>query len=84
LLLAHVDVVPTKGQPWSTPPFEPTERDALLYGRGVNDDKSMAASIVAMALKLARGPALPVRWIEEGTRFLEEIVLELCGAPAAR
>ncbi len=27
LLLAHVDVVPVTGQPWTTEPFKPTEKD---------------------------------------------------------
>jgi acetylornithine deacetylase/succinyl-diaminopimelate desuccinylase-like protein len=54
LLLAHVDVVPVEGQPWTVPPFAVTERDAFLWGRGINDDKCMAAAIVALTLELAR------------------------------
>jgi acetylornithine deacetylase/succinyl-diaminopimelate desuccinylase-like protein len=54
LLLAHVDVVPTAGQPWTTSPFEPARRDGYLVARGVADDKSMAAAIAAVALELAR------------------------------
>jgi len=54
LLLAHVDVVPVEGQTWSVPPFTLTEKDGFLYGRGVNDDKAMAAAIVASTLELAR------------------------------
>jgi acetylornithine deacetylase/succinyl-diaminopimelate desuccinylase-like protein len=54
LLLAHVDVVPTDGQPWTTDPFVPTEKGGFLYGRGVNDDKAMAATFAAIALELAR------------------------------
>jgi acetylornithine deacetylase/succinyl-diaminopimelate desuccinylase-like protein len=54
LLLAHVDVVPVEGQPWSVPPFAVTEKDGFVWGRGVNDDKSMAAAIVAMTTELAR------------------------------
>jgi acetylornithine deacetylase/succinyl-diaminopimelate desuccinylase-like protein len=51
LLLAHVDVVPVTGQPWTVPPFQLTEKDGYLYGRGVNDDKGMAAAIVAIAIE---------------------------------
>jgi acetylornithine deacetylase/succinyl-diaminopimelate desuccinylase-like protein len=59
LLIAHVDVVPVEGQPWTVPPFQLTEKDGFLWGRGVNDDKGMAAVIVAMAVEMARGkPAL--------------------------
>ncbi len=54
LLIAHVDVVPVEGQPWTVPPFKVTEKDGFTWGRGVNDDKDMAAVIVAIALELAR------------------------------
>jgi acetylornithine deacetylase/succinyl-diaminopimelate desuccinylase-like protein len=57
LLLAHVDVVPVEGQPWTVPPFQPTEKDGFLWGRGVNDDKAMAAAIVATTLEMARSHA---------------------------
>jgi acetylornithine deacetylase/succinyl-diaminopimelate desuccinylase-like protein len=54
LLIAHVDVVPVEGQPWTVPPFRVTEKDGFLWGRGVNDDKGMAAVIVALALEMGR------------------------------
>jgi acetylornithine deacetylase/succinyl-diaminopimelate desuccinylase-like protein len=57
LLMAHIDVVPVEGQPWTTPPFHSTEKDGFLYGRGVNDDKGMASAMVAIALELARSHA---------------------------
>lgn len=48
-VLSHVDVVPA-GEGWSTNPFVLTERDGLLYGRGVLDDKG-AAVISLFCLK---------------------------------
>ncbi len=54
LLLAHIDVVPIEGQPWTVPPFPLTEKDGFLWGRGVADDKAMAAAFAAIVLELAR------------------------------
>ena len=56
-LLAHIDVVPVEGQPWTVPPFPASEKDGFLWGRGVADDKSMAAAFTAIVLEMARTKA---------------------------
>tara|TARA_R110000822_G_scaffold159476_24_gene299495 strand:+ start:23699 stop:24823 length:1125 start_codon:yes stop_codon:yes gene_type:complete len=54
----HTDVVPTGPEnAWQHPPFEPTIKDNLLYGRGATDMKgSLAAMITAVENFIAENP----------------------------
>jgi acetylornithine deacetylase/succinyl-diaminopimelate desuccinylase-like protein len=38
LIYGHLDLQPVKGEPWKTPPHEPTRIGDRLYARGVADD----------------------------------------------
>lgn len=71
MLSGHTDVVPVEGQPWTVPPFEATERDGRIYGRGSSDMKGFVACAVMAMIRAARQPLR--RPLQLALSFDEEI-----------
>ena len=91
LLSGHSDVVPVKGQAWSSDPFAVAERDGRLYGRGTADMKSFIAVALAYLPAMVRADLttpihLAVSYDEEvgciGVRRLIEVLNGLAVKPA--
>ena len=71
LLYSHYDVVPVGDEAkWESPPFEATERDGAIYGRGAADTKSNILMHVG-ALRAWEGkPPVGIKIVIEG---MEEV-----------
>ncbi len=67
LVYAHHDVQPPGNLGlWSTPPFEPVERDGRLYARGASDDKAGVIAHIAAVASYGRSLPCNVTFFIEG------------------
>ena len=62
LIYGHYDVQPPEPlELWTSPPFDPTERDGRIYARGSADDKGqLYMHVKALEAHLATGSELPI------------------------
>ena len=67
LLYSHYDVVPAGDEAaWESPPFEATERDGAIYGRGTADTKSNILVHVGALRAWGGKPPVGVKLLIEG------------------
>ena len=67
LLYGHYDVVPAgEEDEWETPPFEATERDGAIYGRGAADSKSNLLVHVGALRAWGGKPPVGIKILVEG------------------
>ena len=61
VLLAHLDVVEARREDWTFDPQAFTEKDGYFYGRGTQDIKDGAATLVAALLRMKQESVRPDR-----------------------
>jgi len=61
LLLAHLDVVEAKKEDWTYDPFVLSEHDGYFYGRGTQNVKGGAATLITTLLRLKAEKFVPDR-----------------------
>jgi acetylornithine deacetylase/succinyl-diaminopimelate desuccinylase-like protein len=61
LYIAHLDVVEAKREDWTFDPFQLTERDGWLYGRGTIDMKGQDAALLTTLIRMREEPVVPAR-----------------------
>jgi len=61
LYICHLDVVAAKAEDWSLPPFQMTEKDGWIYGRGSLDMKGEDANVAAALIRLKQEGYRPAR-----------------------
>ena len=67
LLYSHYDVVAAGDEAlWSSPPFEPTERDGAIYGRGAADSKANVIAHVGALRAFDGRPPVGIKLVIEG------------------
>ena len=71
LLSGHTDVVPVADQPWTSDPWQLTERAGRFYGRGTCDMKGFLALVLAAVPQMVSAPLS--RPIQLAFSFDEEI-----------
>ena len=93
LFAGHVDVVPPGADGWKFPPFEPTEDEGFLYGRGTQDMKTSDACFAAAACEFVskhpqfKGTIAMLFTSDEegdgkdGTKYALEVLAEREAAP---
>jgi acetylornithine deacetylase/succinyl-diaminopimelate desuccinylase-like protein len=67
LLYARYNVEPAGDERlWNTPPFEPTEREGAIHGRGVADDKAYLIGHIGALRAFEGRPPVGIRIVFEG------------------
>jgi acetylornithine deacetylase/succinyl-diaminopimelate desuccinylase-like protein len=82
LLYSHYDVVPVGDESkWESPPFEATERDGAIYGRGTADTKSNILMHIGALRAWDGRPPVGIKVVIEG---MEEVGSPFSTYPPSR
>src|SRR5207253_3097093 len=86
LIYGHYDVQPPEPlDEWTTPPFEPTVRDGMLFARGAADDKGQVFCLLKAIEERGGRPPVNFHFLIEGEEeYGSRVLFELLRREPAR